>query len=47
VLISLWLFATLDDPSYVSVIICFVTFLANDVYSFLNWRRMEKRQSEG
>lgn len=47
VLISLWLFATLDDPSYVSVIICFITFLANDVYSFLNWRRMEKRQSEG
>ena len=44
VLIGLWLFATLDDPSYVSVIICFVTFLVNDVYSFLNWRKMEKRQ---
>ena len=45
VLIGLWIFATLDDPSYVSVIICFVTFLVNDVYSFLNWRKMEKRQS--
>ncbi len=46
VLIGLWIFATLDDPSYVSVIICFVTFLVNDVYSFLNWRKMEKRQGE-
>lgn len=45
VLIGLWVLATLDDPSYVSVIICFVTFLVNDVYTFLNWRRMEKRQA--
>jgi len=25
----------------------FVAFLFNDIYSYVSWRRMEKRQSEG
>ena len=45
VLIVLWTLAAMKDISYVSVIICFVAFLANDVYGFISWRKMEKRQS--
>ncbi len=44
VLIVLWVLAAMEDSSYVSVIICFVVFLVNDLYGFINWRRMEKRQ---
>ncbi len=44
VLIVLWLLATLDDFSYLSVVICFIAFLVNDLYGFINWRRMELRQ---
>ncbi len=44
VLIVLWVLATKEDISYISVIICFVVFLFNDLYSFFNWLRMQKRQ---
>ena len=44
VLIVLWALATFSDVTYISVLICFVTFLLNDLYGFANWRRMEKRQ---
>lgn len=44
VLIILWVIASFHDPSYVSVVVCFVTFLINDLYGFISWRRMEKRQ---
>ena len=44
VLIVLWVLASLEDISYMSVIICFLAFLANDLYGFFNWRRMRKRQ---
>ena len=44
VLIVLWILAALSDISYISVIICFLTFLANDTYGFINWLRMQKRQ---
>jgi nicotinamide mononucleotide transporter PnuC len=47
VLIVLWILAAITDISYLSMIICFVMFLANDLYGFINWRRMEKRQSKG
>lgn len=47
VLIVLWLAASIHDISYLSVAICFVAFLLNDVYGFINWRRMEKRQKQG
>lgn len=45
VLILLWTLATIDNTAYLSVVICFVTFLVNDLYGFINWRRMRKRQS--
>lgn len=44
VLIVLWILASKTDVSYVSVVICFVMFLFNDLYGFINWRRMERRQ---
>lgn len=47
VLIVLWIIASLSNVSYLSVVICFVAFLFNDTYSYVSWRRMEKRQSEG
>ncbi|MGN0485653.1 MAG: nicotinamide riboside transporter PnuC [Acutalibacteraceae bacterium] len=43
VLIILWILAALEDTSYVSVIVCFIAFLVNDIYGFFNWRKMEKR----
>ena len=44
VLIILWALATISDISYLSVAICFVVFFINDIYGFINWLRMQKRQ---
>ena len=44
VLIVLWILAALSDISYLSVIICFVAFLVNDIYGFINWLKIQKRQ---
>ena len=46
VLIVLWVLAVTEDISYLSVVVCFVAFLANDIYGFISWRKMEKRQLE-
>lgn len=46
VLIVLWALATLEETSYLSVVVCFLAFLVNDVYGFINWRKMGKRQAE-
>lgn len=47
ILIILWILATLADSSYLSVTICFVMFLVNDLYGFMNWSRMRRRQECG
>ena len=44
VLIVLWTLASMEDITYLSVLICFVMFLVNDLYGFFNWKQMEKRQ---
>ena len=44
VLIVLWIMATKEDISYISVVICFVVFLFNDLYGFINWLKMQKKQ---
>lgn len=44
VLIVLWILATIENPSYFPMIICFVMFLINDTYGFINWTRIKKRQ---
>ena len=45
VLIVLWTMASLTDPSYVSVVVCFVMFLINDIYGFISWLKMGKAQA--
>ena len=45
VLIVLWTLAAMEDISYVSVIVCFIAFLVNDIYGFLSWQKMERRQA--
>ena len=45
VLIVLWILAAKENISYLSVIICFVMFLVNDLYGFVSWKQMEKRQA--
>ena len=47
VLILLWSLASLHSSRYLSVVICFCAFLANDLYGFFCWRAMEKRQTAG
>ena len=44
ILIVLWVLASLQDVSYLSVVVCFVAFLMNDIYAFISWRRMERAQ---
>lgn len=46
VLIVLWVLASLTDISYVSVTVCFIMFLVNDIYGFVSWIKMRERQSE-
>ena len=46
VLIVLWLLAAMHDASYFSVVVCFVVFLINDIYGFISWRKMGRRQAE-
>lgn len=45
ILIILWSLAAYEDKSYISVIVCFIVFLVNDIYGFINWLRMQKRQA--
>ena len=45
VLIVLWVLASLCDIRYVSVVVCFVAFFVNDIYGYVSWQKMKKRQS--
>ena len=44
VLIVLWTLASLADISYVPMVACFVMFFANDIYGFINWQKMKRKQ---
>ncbi len=46
VLIFLWVLAAIESPSYLPMIFCFVAFLFNDVYGFINWKRIQKSQQD-
>lgn len=46
VLIILWVLASMYDIRYISVVVCFVAFLVNDIYGFISWQRMKIRQQE-
>ena len=45
VLIVLWVMATRENITYLSVTICFIVFLLNDIYAFINWTKMRKQQT--
>lgn len=42
--LALWILASRENTSYVSVTVCFAAFLLNDAYGFYNWKRMERQQ---
>ena len=44
VLIILWVLASLENISYLPMVMCFAMFLLNDMYGFINWRKMSVRQ---
>lgn len=44
VLIGLWVLASIKSISYLPMVFCFLTFLVNDSYGFISWKRMQKRQ---
>ncbi len=45
VLIALWIYATITNLTYLSTVLIFVTFLANDIYGFICWLKRIKRQN--
>lgn len=47
VLIALWVMASIKEPAYIPMILCFAIFLINDIYGFVNWRRMQQKQAAG
>lgn len=47
ILIIMWILATMSDISYFSVIVCFAVFLINDIYGYINWSKMTKKQQAG
>ena len=46
VLIIMWILASMLDIRYVSVLVCFVAFLFNDIYGFISWKKMKIRQEQ-
>lgn len=44
VLIVLWIIASIDNLSNMSMLVCFALFLVNDVYGYINWRKLHKQQ---
>ena len=46
VLIILWILASIYNIHYISVVVCFIAFLANDIYGYISWKKMKIRQSE-
>ena len=46
VLITMWILATVERPAYLPMIFCFLMFLVNDLYGFVNWKRLKKEQNK-
>ena len=45
VLIALWILASFSDMRYVSVVVCFLSFLFNDIYGYISWQKLKRRQN--
>lgn len=46
ILIVLWILASLYDVRYISVVVCFAAFFANDIYGYISWQKMKIRQNK-
>ncbi len=46
VLIALWTLATIENSSYLTMIICFIMFFINDIYGFICWKKMKIKQQK-
>lgn len=46
VLIVMWILASLENTAYISVVVCFIGFLANDLYCFTSLLKLRKTQTE-
>lgn len=44
ILIVLWVLASMVNIGYFPMVLCFLIFLLNDLYGFINWERMKNRQ---
>ena len=44
VLITLWVLASMEDLSYLPMILCFSMFFINDLYGFASWKLRERTQ---
>ena len=45
VLIVLWGMASVYNVKYISVVVCFIAFWVNDIYGYISWQRMKRRQT--
>ena len=46
VLIILWILASIEDISFLPMIVCFLMFFINDLYGFYSWIKMEVSQRD-
>ena len=46
VLIIMWIMASVCDIRYISVVVCFAAFFVNDIYGYISWQKMKRKQSE-
>ncbi len=46
VLIVLWALASVHEIRYISVVVCFIAFFANDIYGYMSWKKMKIRQNK-
>lgn len=46
VLIVLWSLAFITNHAYLPMLVCFLVFLANDLYGFVNWTRLAHKQAK-
>lgn len=44
ILVILWILATIEEISYLPMVINFSIFFINDLYGFISWSKMEKNQ---
>ena len=46
VLIVLWIIASFENSENIQIVANFTVFLANDMYGFISWKKMEQRQNK-